>query len=603
MNTVIKKVVDTDVVVVGGGGAGITAAIGAARSGAKVLLVSKGQVGNSGNTIMIGGSFAMDGHSAYYDYGIKEADKDFTKDDLYEAIVKDGFYINDQNMVEQFVEESPAIVYEVVKWAEQAGKPFDFGPPATWWMSGRMMGNALKQGLKSTPGIEHISDVTVVELLSDNGRICGVLAMELNTGDFIQINAKSVVLATGGFQPFSLKSTNSDMTGDGVAMAFRAGAKVADMEFMLFLMSALEPQDIVGSILPIMLVTMPSFEYIATDREGNELSMPMQLKELETKSEICKLLHMVYYGRAVSSDKKTDNGGIYLKLMATDEQINKAFDDTVDLFKNFYKHGFYHHNDINKVRRMCLEKRTWEVGLINEYTVGGILINEKMETTLPGLFAAGECASGVFGANRVADAVTEMVVQGYRAGITAAEYAEGVSKSICDSQTRDQAIEDILGMLNNKNGILVNQAVKKFESISDRYLNCYRDGQGLREAIKQYEQLEKELEYATILSKDMAYNAELMGFIALKNRLLCSKIAAYMGEARKESRGLHLRLDYPDIDNKNFLVRSIGQRDGNGIKLSTRKPIAGKIAPPDYEKIEYERYLLETGIGLENLQD
>jgi succinate dehydrogenase/fumarate reductase flavoprotein subunit len=603
MNTMIKKVIETEVLVVGGGGAGITAAIGAARNGAKVLIVTKGQVGNSGNTIMIGGSFAMDGHSAYYDYGIKEADKSFTKDDLYEAIVKDGFYINDQNMVEQFVEESPAIVYEVVKWAEQAGKPFDFGPPATWWMSGRMMGSALKQGLKTVPDIQHFNDVAVVELLLDDGRACGAIALELNTGEFIQINAKAVVLATGGFQPFSLKSTNSDMTGDGVAMAFRAGAKVADMEFMLFLMSALEPQDIVGSILPIMLVTMPTFRYVATDREGNELSMPMQLKELETKSEICKLLHMVYYGKAVSSDKKTDKGGIYLKLIATDQEINKAFDDTVDLFKNFYKHGFYHHNDINKVRRMCLEKRTWEVGLINEYTVGGILINERMETTLPGLFAAGECASGVFGANRVADAVTEMVVQGYRAGITAAEYSDSISLSGGDNQARDKAIADIVGLLNNKDGILVNQAVKRFEGISDRYLNCYRDGQGLRQAIKQYEQLEKELEHATVLNKDMRYNTELMGFIALKNRLLCSKIAAYMGEARKESRGLHLRLDYPDIDNKNFLVRSIGQRDGDGIKLSSRKPIAGKITPPDYEKIEYERYLLETGIGLENLQD
>jgi succinate dehydrogenase / fumarate reductase flavoprotein subunit len=603
MGNIVSKVVETEILVVGGGGAGITAAIGAARSGAKVLLVSKGQVGNSGNTIMIGGSFAMDGHSAYYDYDIKEADKEFTKADLYESIIKDGFYINDQNMVRQFVEESPAIVYEVVKWAEQTGKPFDFGPPSTWWMSGRMMGNALKQGLVSTPGIERISDIAVIELLSDGGRVCGALALELNTGDFVQINAKAVVLGTGGFQPFSLKNTNSDMTGDGVAMAFRAGAKVSDMEFLLFLMTALEPQDIVGSILPLMLVTMPTFKYVATDREGKELTMPQELKDMETKSEICKLLHMVYYGKTITTDNKTDKGGVFLKITGTDEEINQAFDETVELFRKFYKEGFYHHNDINKVRRMCLDKRRWEVGLGNEYSVGGILVNEKMETTVKGLFAGGECASGVFGANRVADAVTEMVVQGYRAGLTAAEYAKTAHAGNCGTECGSIIAERLLEVLNNKGGILVNEAVRRFEAISDKYLNCYRDGEGLRAAIEQYEQLEKELENATILCKDMAYNAELMGLIALKNRLLCSKLAAYMGEARKESRGLHLRLDYPNIDNKNYFVRSIAHKDGDNIELSTRKPIAGEIAPPDYETIEYERYLLETGIGLENLQD
>ena len=375
------------------------------------------------------------------------------------------------------------------------------------------------------------------------------------------------------------------------------------MEFLLFLLTALEPQDIVGSILPLMLVTMPTFKYVATDRDGNELTMPSQLKEMETKSEICKLLHMVYYGKTVSSDKKTDKGGIFLKIIGTEEETNQAFDETVELFRKFYKEGFYHHNDINKVRRMCLEKGTWEVGLGNEYSVGGILVNEKMETTVKGLFAGGECASGVFGANRVADAVTEMLVQGYRAGITAAEYAKTAPACGCGADSGNAVAEKLMKVLDNEGGILVNEAVRKFEAISDKYLNCYRDGEGLRTAIKQYEELEKELENATVLCKDMAYNTELMGLIALKNRLLCSKLAAYMAEARKESRGLHLRLDYPDIDNKNYLVRTIAQKDGEDIKLSTREPIPGKIAPPDYDTIEYERYLLETGIGLENLQD
>ena len=601
MNLRGEDVKRTDVLVIGGGGAAITAAIAASKTGVKVLLVSKGQIGNSGNTIMIGGSFAMDGDSAYNRYGIKEANPDFTKQDLYESIMKDGFFLNDQNLVEQFVEEGPAIVHQVVQWAEAAGNPFLFVPPAAWWMSGKMMGRALTYGLSTCPEIEKLQDVAVLELLKDGERVCGALALELATGRILRIEAKAVVLGTGGFQPFSLKNTNSDMTGDGIAMAFRAGASVADMEFLLFLISALEPKEIVGSILPIMLVTNPNFIYVATDRHGTELTMPPALKELETKSEICKLLHLVYYGKAISGEGRTDKGGVYLKLVGSDEQINRAFDETIDLFKKFYKEGFYHSDDINKVRRLCLESRRWEVGLINEYSLGGILVDEAMSTTLHGLYAAGECASGVFGANRVADAVTEMIVQGNRAGISAATLAATASESSYPNASGDGYIESIAEALEREEGALVNQLTSKFEKVSDLYLNCYRDGEGLAKAIRAYNALEVELGKARTLSKDRGYNAELISLYSLGNRLLCSKIAAMMAERRQESRGLHLRMDFPLLDNEKFFMRTIAQKIGDTIALTDRKPIPGKMAIPEMRSMPYEKYLLETGIGLENL--
>jgi succinate dehydrogenase / fumarate reductase flavoprotein subunit len=601
MNLRVEDVKRTDVLVVGGGGAAITAAIAASKAGAKVLLVSKGQIGNSGNTIMIGGSFAMDGDSAYHTYGIKEANPDFTKQDLYESIMKDGFFLNDQTMVEQFVEESPAIVYQVVQWALAAGNPFLFVPPAAWWMSGRMMGRALQYGLSTCPAIERIQDVAVLELLKDGDKVCGALAMELASGRILRIEAKAVVLGTGGFQPFSLKNTNSDMTGDGIAMAFRAGASLADMEFLLFLISALEPKDIVGSILPIMLVTNPNFVYVATDRNGVELTMPPELKELETKSEICKLLHLVYYGKAISGDGRTEKGGVYLKLVGSDEQIHKAFDETIDLFKKFYKEGFYHSDDINKVRRLCLETRRWEVALINEYSLGGILVDETMATAVQGLYAAGECASGVFGANRVADAVTEMVVQGNRAGISAAAFAASTSYLVPATAAGDGYIDYIAGALDRKEGALVNQLTSKFEEVSDRYLNCYRDKEGLEKAIQAYESIEAEVARARTLSKDTRYNAELISLFSLGNRLLCSKIAAIMAERREESRGLHLRKDFPLLDNEKHFVRTIATKVGNTIELTSRKPVPGKMPIPGSHTMPYEQYLLETGIGLENL--
>lgn len=132
----VSRKITADVLVIGGGGAACTAAVAAARGGAKVVMVSKGKVGNSGNTIMIGGSYGMDGESAFYDYKIPGADPSFTREEMFKSIVNDGFNLSDQRMVEQFVEESPRIVYEVKQWGEELGEKFGFYPPANWDVTG-----------------------------------------------------------------------------------------------------------------------------------------------------------------------------------------------------------------------------------------------------------------------------------------------------------------------------------------------------------------------------------------------------------------------------------------------------------------------------------
>lgn len=169
----VSRKITADVLVIGGGGAACTAAVAAARGGAKVVMVSKGKVGNSGNTIMIGGSYGMDGESAFYDYKIPGADPSFTREEMFKSIVNDGFNLSDQRMVEQFVEESPRIVYEVKQWGEELGEKFGFYPPANWDVTGRSMGKALLNGVKKTPGIEIYEDVAVTDLLKGGGRVTG----------------------------------------------------------------------------------------------------------------------------------------------------------------------------------------------------------------------------------------------------------------------------------------------------------------------------------------------------------------------------------------------------------------------------------------------
>ena len=397
----IKEKVFTDVLVIGGGGAACTAAVASARKGADTVLVSKGKIGNSGNTIMIGGSYGMDGESAFYEYHIPEADPSFTKEDLFRSICNDGFNLSDQNMVEQFVEESPRIVYEVREWGREAGQHYKFYRPGNWDVSGRGMGRSLLKGVEKEGSIRLYEDVMIIGLLKNGDRVTGAVGMDLYEGCLLQFEAKEVVLGTGGYQPYSLKNTNSDMTGDGQAMAYRAGARLADMEFMLFLITAVEPNEMRGSILPVICTFRDAFDYDPVDRFGQKIEIPNQLREMEKTSEMCKLVHIYYYGKAIREGRGTENGGIYFDFHRfTDQEIDRMFDALMDHFDGFYPRGKYHGNDILEYKRLVKEKRRIEVGLSSEYSVGGILVDENMDTGVPGLFAAGECASGVFGANR-----------------------------------------------------------------------------------------------------------------------------------------------------------------------------------------------------------
>lgn len=147
------------ILVIGGGGAACTASIAAARNGASVALVCKGKTGNSGNTIMIGGSYGMDGESAANDYHIPGADPSFTREDMFRSIVNDGFNLSDQRLVQQFVDDSPSIVYEVKQWGEELGERFGFYPPGNWDVTGRSFGRSLMNGIKKTDNITIYDDV------------------------------------------------------------------------------------------------------------------------------------------------------------------------------------------------------------------------------------------------------------------------------------------------------------------------------------------------------------------------------------------------------------------------------------------------------------
>jgi succinate dehydrogenase / fumarate reductase flavoprotein subunit len=234
----------------------------------------------------------------------------------------------------------------------------------------------------------------------------------------------------------------------------------------------------------------------------------------------------------------------------------------------------------------------------NEYTLGGIMIDEKMRTSVNGLYAAGECTSGTFGSNRVADAVTEMIVQGYRAGQTAVEECLSFEHKQVDTSGLVKKYTDLF---HNENGITAIEANLKIEQISDKGIHFIRNEDGLKLAIKQFEALEEALENVTITSKSKKYNMEWIRAIQAKNRLICAKLSALMALERQESRGLHLRSDFPYVNNDDYIIRQFARMEKGKIKLYTRKPIITTYDVPVGGNYKYFDYILQHKMGLENL--
>lgn len=594
MKTVIDRVLDTQVLVVGGSGAGVTAAVQAREQGRTVLLVCKGKVGRSGNAIMAGGGFGVDGYHAKHVVGEDRADETYTPDRYFDNIIKEGFFLSDQAMVEQFVEESPAAVRALLEWGSHRNVRFDFRPPATWSSAGISWGRCVKQGLSETGGIGLLEDTTVVELLTSGGRIAGALAVDLYSGDVLLIRAQAVVLATGGYQPFSFKNTVTDMTGDGPAMGYRAGAKLADMEFLLAFPTALAPRALRGSIYPFVFeMSMRSISHRALDRDGHEIVIPKEIYELCHRTKLSKLCSDYYWGHAIAQGRGTDNGGVYMDFSQNDPELRRK---DVALFnamnRGLYAKDCYKGDHIGDILRAVEDGTPFEVGLGYEYSMGGLLVDREMDTGVPGLFAAGEAASGVFGACRAADGLTEMLGQGCRAGLSAAYYCAGAARPAPDMDRAEDLARDLLAPLERTGGVSPIAVQAGLEQAADGGFGVIRDQAGLEQALEQVCALKEQLEQMSVRSSSRRYNHEWLTACTVRNIQTCTEAGIRAALLRKESRGCHIRRDYPQVDHTHWCVRIVDQNVDGRHQLKTQPPSVTRVPLPTGTEPDIMSYFL-----------
>lgn len=558
---VAERVIDTDVLVVGSEGAGSRAAIEASKHNVRTIIVTKGHLAKSGVTMLAGADIMLDGKSLH-ELGFPGDPKD-SKEKFFRDIVIQGFYLNDQKLVEAYVRDAPARVKELIDW----GMTVHASEERAVLTSGVEIVRALQREVKRHD-IELIKDTMVADLLVAGGKVVGAVGIDINTGEIVVFRSKAVILATGGWhKAYPLTTGTEGLTGDGQAMAYRVGADLLNMEMVTFCPNIiLWPPMLRGSIF-LYLLHLCCGDLLNSKEEPFLSQYDPKIVELGTKTEWNKLLLSLFTMREVRKGKGTPYGGVYLSLKDIPwDIVEKSCLEGGWLTLDWKFQG----TDFSGLMKSLREGYPVEVAPAAHYFEGGIRINEKCETSLPGLYAAGECSTGVFGANRVAAATTEMLVEGAIAGGFAAEYAMKVSAPEIDVKQIESLRNKVLRPLRREEGVRPVELRKRIQQIANENIMVIRDGEGLKRAIKELERIRREeLPRLCTTTKVQEYNREWIEALELENMVQVLEMSARSALTRTESRGVHYRLDYPKLDNDHWLKEVTVKQVADEMQIAT----------------------------------
>ncbi len=528
-----------DVVVVGGGLAGLRAAIEAKRHGASTLLVAKSHPLRSHSSAAEGGIAAyIEGASDPRDSPLQHA---------YDT-VKGSDWLADQDAVELMVYDAERAILELEKWGclfsrdpdgKIARRPFGGHTyPRTRFAADKtgmcLLHTVFERALAE--GVEMLYEFYVTDVVSDGRRAYGVVGFDVKSGDVYFIKSKAVIIATGGGGLMYKFSTNSYLnSGDGYAMAARAGAKLADMEFVQFHPTALYPSNIL-----ITEAARGEGGYLI-NKDGERFMKRYAPERME-------LAPRDVVARAIVNEIKEGRGfeGGYVLLDLThlgEEKINERLPLVREVAIKFAK--------VDPV------KEPIPVRPAAHYTMGGIKTDLDGATNVKGLFAAGEAACvSVHGANRLgSNSLLETLVFGRRAGMAAAAYAKGLGYMEPPKEALSEAEARLWAPTTMESGLPFGELRKEVGEIMWNYVGIEREEKGLKEAVKRLEELMRMSKTVKGSGGPGAY--ELVAAHETINMVMNAYAVATAALWRTESRGAHYRLDYPQRDNENWLAHTI----------------------------------------------
>ncbi len=570
-----------DVIVVGSGGAGLRAAIGAAEKGAKTLVLGRGKINRSGATLLAGANIsadvACDGASLAR-LGISDRNKGDTKEAWFADLVREGFYLNNQKLLELFVETAADRVGELMDWGMQIrGMEGD----REISVFGSDILDALYRRAKAL-GAAFLEDTLFCDLVTEGKTVCGVVCLDLLSGELAFYPAKAVVLATGGAHNlFPENSGSTDLCGEGPAAALRAGAQLIDMEMISFCPTVItSPLMYKGNILPYIFFSTGYGQLL--NKYGKTFThryLSPHVEQLALDTEWNKMLLSYAIQSEINAGRANLHGGVYFFLDGREDLLDELYSDLPPL-----KSGIY--ADIMKI---FTAGHGVTVKPSAHYFEGGIRVNERMETAVSGLFAAGECTGGMFGANRVSAATTEMLVEGARAGESAGLYACPAAVCSPSRDALDSLEEELRRPLGRSAGERPSDAVHILRDIVGGSLTVLREAGRLEAAsAKLADFCAGTLPGLRCESGDLAYNREWWEYLQLRSMVVTAGAILKSAAARKESRGVHVRSDYLFTDDQSYLKNTVV--DDPALHVHFEDAVQTRMRP-DGQTLPYTAYI------------
>ena len=532
---------ETDVLVVGSGGAGMYAAIGAARNGADVILADKSMISRGGATIMAQMTTAA---------ALGEQEPDSWQKHL-EDTLEAGRGLCNEELSAILCEEAIDRIREMddwkVGWARKDDKITGVMAPGhsvprcvyvDFLNTGPAVAKCLRTQVARADTVMRVSGLAINDVVVDDGVVVGAVGWNLEDETPVTVAANAVILAAGGLtRLYARNSASVNMNGDAYAMALRAGADLIDMEFpQFFPIGHLAPR-LVG-MDPIM---WDPFRYKLGGRlfnaEGEEF---LHRYGGEDAEKYTTTRDIISYGITKENEagRATENGGVHLSFQhIPEDDLREAFGPVID---KLAKNG------------IDLTKRTIEVSPIAHYHMGGIRVNRQMETGIPGLYGAGEAVGGANGANRLSgNAIPEAFVFGERAGKFAADYARGRNRSWSDAAAEEHLdrLKSVIGRQTDANGekAALGEMWAELQKLMWDQVGVLRTGDKMTAALTRIQDMRNELD-GIAPADDTEFNMTLQDWYDLRSALLTAESVTLAAINRTESRGAHQREDFEEID-------------------------------------------------------
>lgn len=536
--------IETDVLVLGSGGAGLRSAMAAADAGGRVLLATKGQLGRCGATLTSSADVAVDGRSIRELLGLPGHPQD-SMQAYYEDIVAAGKRINRGPLVAALVEEAPVRVRELAEWGLKMSGP-NQGPghrfPRSLKVKGLSLARLLEKEVRRR-AIRVLDEVLITHLLKREGRINGAFGVDLQTGELLTIQAGAVIMATGGGQAvYPRRTAPAELTGDGCALALQAGAALADMEMIQWLPCTLiDPPIWQGLQLPWLLGPQSRIDAWLLNCYGERFMSAWDPIRMERAT---RDVVAIAIAKEIMAGRGTPRGGVYLSWAHLPANLldNLVRQGKTHVQPDWTYQGFDFREFAERVRR----GEAAEVAPACHYFMGGVEIDADCATCVPGLYAAGETSAGAHGANRLSGCgVPEFLVHGVRAGRAAVAFAVRNPPPPVEPLQADGPREEVLRPLGRSSGPRPAEIRERLQALAWERVGLVRDRQGLTAALAELGQLEQAMDQSACGHRGRRYNLEWV--TALVNRNVARVIRAIAVSAlfREESRGAHYRDDFP----------------------------------------------------------